>query len=417
MLSNPHCPCPLPDIAPGPRAQLTLSVAERISRLLSAAASATQAALQPTADALGSALRIGTSSETGSTSSGAEGAAAVLVVDMLSEEEVRSGPAAALSNVLAALQPRLLSLAGASGWQVISRGSTASFLPVSATAAPSHTISVSSNSLASGEFGGHSGGKLQPAAVGKLLRVESLMDAPAAIAAAAAEAATPGSRPLLLVERMRGEEDVPSSCGGVVVLGHCPDVLCHAAVRARSVGVPLVACLDSKEAARVAAMAGKYVSLQLRGEAVELVESSPPDATSAPATVLITAASAPNTDARAAAATAPSVPAPAKWCGRWVLPLSEFEPGVVGAKSANTLLLSRRLPAWLLQPQSAAVPFGAFEEGVMSEAANAAAVGEIRRLEGQLVGDVGQDAEVLTQIRWVETSGVNSMIAWTEVEE
>lgn len=39
-----------------------------------------------------------------------------------------------------------------------------------------------------------------------------------------------------------GEEEVPVGVVGVVVLGDCPDVLSHCAVRARNCKIPVVAC-------------------------------------------------------------------------------------------------------------------------------------------------------------------------------
>lgn len=39
-----------------------------------------------------------------------------------------------------------------------------------------------------------------------------------------------------------GEEEVPPGVVGVIVLGDCPDVLSHCAVRARNCKIPVVAC-------------------------------------------------------------------------------------------------------------------------------------------------------------------------------
>jgi hypothetical protein len=47
---------------------------------------------------------------------------------------------------------------------------------------------------------------------------------------------------ILVLQRLAGEEEVPPGVVGVVVLGDCPDVLSHAAVRARNCRVPVVAC-------------------------------------------------------------------------------------------------------------------------------------------------------------------------------
>lgn len=64
------------------------------------------------------------------------------------------------------------------------------------------------------------------------------------------------------------------------------------------------------------------------------------------------------------------------WCGRWVVGSPEFHSQLVGAKSINTLAMSRRLPHWVRQPVSLALPFGTFEQA-LAEPANARLAGEI----------------------------------------
>lgn len=365
------CPgfkCPPPGLPERTRALQALASADRATRALASAAAASVAALQPAADALGAALGLTGSNgrDGGGPAPGVTAAAAAAAVQIFSEEEVRSGAAAALSNLVAALQPRLLALAGASGWQVISRGAGA----------------------ASGSTGA-------PAAVGPLLRVSSLSAAPAAIAAAAAAGMglMGHARPIIIVDRIRGDEDVPPGCGAVVVLGSCPDVLCHAAVRARGAGVPLVSCLDAREAARVTSLEGRAAALRVRGEAVELSEASDADLAGAAEAVPPGGAATGGAAAAAAAAVAGG-----EWNGEWVVGLDGFEPGVVGAKSANTRRLARALPAWLRAPASAAVPLGAFEGGVMRDPANAAAAAAVRELEGRLTGGPDDD-KIFAEIR------------------
>ena len=48
-----------------------------------------------------------------------------------------------------------------------------------------------------------------------------------------------------------------------VITRDAPDVLCHAAVRARNSGVTLAACFDEEELAGIAAWQGQQVQLQL----------------------------------------------------------------------------------------------------------------------------------------------------------
>jgi hypothetical protein len=56
------------------------------------------------------------------------------------------------------------------------------------------------------------------------------------------DAIAPDGRTILVLGRLAGEEEVPPGVAAVVVLGDCPDILSHAAVRARNCRVPVVAC-------------------------------------------------------------------------------------------------------------------------------------------------------------------------------
>jgi len=59
--------------------------------------------------------------------------------------------------------------------------------------------------------------------------------------------------------------DVKCCLQGVVgvISKDAPDVLCHAAVRARNSAVMLVACADEEELAQIAACHGQSVQLRL----------------------------------------------------------------------------------------------------------------------------------------------------------
>lgn len=50
------------------------------------------------------------------------------------------------------------------------------------------------------------------------------------------------------------------------------------------------------------------------------------------------------------------------WCGKWVVPMSEFKDGVVGAKSKNLANLRGKLPDWIKLPPAVTVPFSSFEQ-------------------------------------------------------
>jgi hypothetical protein len=186
-------------------------------------------------------------------------------------------------------------------------------------------------------------------------------------------------------------------------------VLCHAAVRARAMGVPLVACLDERERARARALAeaGATVALRLRGEAVELSEvaeseAAVPEAAAAPPAQAVAArrpsAAAPAEGESGAAGLAAAVPAGAAPAA-WVLAGGALATGAVGAKSANTRRLDAALPAWLRRPASAALPLGALE-AVLVDPINAEVSRGMRKLEGQLgAGDGAREQQLLADIR------------------
>lgn len=50
------------------------------------------------------------------------------------------------------------------------------------------------------------------------------------------------------------------------------------------------------------------------------------------------------------------------WCGKWVVPMSDFKDGVVGAKSKNLANLRGKLPDWIRLPPAVTVPFSSFEQ-------------------------------------------------------
>jgi hypothetical protein len=50
------------------------------------------------------------------------------------------------------------------------------------------------------------------------------------------------------------------------------------------------------------------------------------------------------------------------WSGKWVVPMSEFKDGVVGAKSKNLASLRGKLPDWIRLPPAVTVPFSSFEQ-------------------------------------------------------
>jgi len=244
--------------------------------------------LQPTAEGLGH--RLGVDPQ---------------AVDIFSEEVVRSGPVAPISQLATALDGILRQLTGRGSWQVVSTGKGAMIGQVVTTA--------------------------------HLAEVQHLQY----------ELPT-----ILVAQQMGGEEEVPQGVVALITASNT-DVLCHAAIRARNTGVILATCHDPGKMREISEAAGKWASLSAPpGGQVAISLGVEPAVAAAPSTA------GNSQDAMGTTGLVESK----QWCGKWALPSSEFHPSAVGAKALNLEAVRGRLPAWVGLPQSVAIPFGIFEE-------------------------------------------------------
>eukprot|EP00879_Flechtneria_rotunda_P009691 GHRR01010140.1.p1 GENE.GHRR01010140.1~~GHRR01010140.1.p1 ORF type:complete len:1019 (+),score=414.74 GHRR01010140.1:666-3722(+) len=270
-----------PGLDPQAKACHALSVVERLRSLLAASALASTAVLQPTADTVGAALKLDTSEAAAAFATGHD------PVSMLAEEVVRGSAAAALSQLLAVVEPSLRRLAGVGAWTVLSRlPSTVTGLLKGPLPSLTHFDPSSSSSIST----------------------------------------------ILLLERLDGDEEIPAGVVGVIVLGDCPDVLSHAAVRARNCRTPVVACPSAEEAAAspIKVLAGQQVRLSISGDDVK-VEAHSGATGQGPAAVGTTDTSG-STQLHLSQSTT-------VWDGQWVLTTDSFRPGVVGAKAMSAARL------------------------------------------------------------------------------
>ncbi|KAL3148765.1 COP9 signalosome complex subunit 8 [Trebouxia sp. C0009 RCD-2024] len=247
---------------------------------------------------------------------------------IFAEEVVRGSSAAPLAQVVSVLAPTLRQMAGLSSWDVIS--------PASGLA------------------------------VGRLVVVQALSQV---------QDMHFQEPTVLLVQHIGGEEDIPEGVVGVLS-AVAPDVLCHAAVRARNSSVLLVACSDAEETAAIAGWQDQQVQLQLT-QGNTAVEVSPaqgrPDASAS--------ASSGDNVASNSGRDLPQM-RQREWCGQYAISSIAFDDNTVGAKSLNTLKLRGQLPVWVNLPCSAALPFGAFE-AVLQQPQNADPAAAVQKLDGQ----------------------------------
>lgn len=194
-----------------------------------------------------------------------------------------------------------------------------------------------------------------------------------------------GGPSILVVETIRGDEQIPLGVVGVVTARPI-DILSHLAIRARNAGVPLAACYDEQILERLRSSKGRLLRLaatgpdQVRYEVLEEVEGSSP---------LIGAA--PQRTPRDRLAPVGLI---APWSAYVVGP-DRFHAGVVGNKSLSLLKLRNAVPDWIHIPPSVALPFGTFEK-VLEDDRNL----NVRDRYSSLLERLDQDpSEVLPQLR------------------
>jgi alpha-glucan,water dikinase len=222
---------------------------------------------------------------------------------IFSEEVVRSGAAAPLSQLLRALEPRLRAVAHLGAWQVIS----------------------------------------PHAAAGTVVCVPRLADVQNTVYA----------QPTVIVaSHVSGEEDI--AAGAVAVLTpDAPDVLSHVSVRARNEKVLFATVFDAKVFESLKSLEGAFVECKPSPDGADVaITRADPVAAGAPA-----AAAAP---AHAGGAAPRIVPRPFQ--GTFALASDAFTAEVVGGKSRNLNgLRGAALPEGVKLPASAALTFGAFD--------------------------------------------------------
>jgi alpha-glucan,water dikinase len=78
-------------------------------------------------------------------------------------------------------------------------------------------------------------------------------------------------RTILLVDKITGEEEVPTNVQAIIVLNASdyPDVLAHVSVRARNLKVLLTVNFNQAECDKLIGMEGKHLLLQVEGSNVK----------------------------------------------------------------------------------------------------------------------------------------------------
>lgn len=85
------------------------------------------------------------------------------------------------------------------------------------------------------------------------------------------------NRTVLLIDRITGEEEVPSNVQAIIVLNSSdyPDVLAHVSVRARNLKVMLVVLFNEQTCTELRKLMGKHLILNIEGSSIKFKEQNP----------------------------------------------------------------------------------------------------------------------------------------------
>ncbi|KAH9535846.1 hypothetical protein CY35_17G074900 [Sphagnum magellanicum] len=282
----------------------TKAVLDRTRLALADKAEYYQRILQPTAEYLGGLLGI-----------------EQWAIDIFTEEMIRAGSAASLSQLLNRLDPVIRKEAHMGSWQVISPVDVRGFVEV----------------------------------VEELEHVQDKVY----------------ERPTILVSgRVKGEEEIPD--GAIAVLTpDMPDVLSHVSVRARNSKVCFATCFDPNVLADLRSKDKKAIAIQITANA-DLVYSDIQDTEVSSGITVDESGPPPGIKLKKH-----------KFAGNYAVSADSFTAELVGAKSRNIANLRGELPLWIHLPTSVALPFGVFEK-VLSERVNKDVASEIAALSKQL---------------------------------
>ena len=164
-------------------------------------------------------------------------------------------------------------------------------------------------------------------------------------------------RTVLIVDKITGEEEVPSNVQAIVLLasetGDHPDVLAHVSVRARNLKVLLCVLFDQEKCNQVAALEGKHIFLQsITSDDVRFELQNPHHA--------LTRKASSHLILKTAIENASEIRDPPDFT-EVVMPLTAFNPEQMGAKSNNLKVLKDQTPDWLNVPESICLPFKVME--------------------------------------------------------
>ncbi|KAJ4963695.1 hypothetical protein NE237_023634 [Protea cynaroides] len=224
-------------------------------------------------------------------------------IEIFTEELIRAGSAPVLSMLINRLDPILRKIANLGCWQVISPVEVCGFVT----------------------------------SVNELITVQSKVY---------------GKPTIIIANKVTGGEEIPD--GAVAVLTpDMPDVLSHVSIRARNSKVCFATCFDQRILRDLRLKEGKAISVQLKFSNLEISDISTSDL-SVGHTVM-------SSIPRGVAIKKKT------FSGKYAVSVEEFSSDMVGAKSRNIQYIRGKVPSWIKVPTSVALPFGVFENILLTD--------------------------------------------------
>ena len=149
---------------------------------------------------------------------------------------------------------------------------------------------------------------------------------------------------IVIADKVTGEEEIPETVTAVVA-PDVVDIVSHVAVRARNANVLFASCHDPELFEKLKSFNGRRVRLEVN-----------------PAGDVIASEAVADSPSKAAEKKKTPLHVTPRAFTRYAIPLAEFDEKLVGSKSWHQKQLRGRLPEWVHQPSSAALPFGVFEK-------------------------------------------------------
>ena len=181
---------------------------------------------------------------------------------------------------------------------------------------------------------------------------------------------------IVIADQVTGEEDIPEGLTAVIV-PDVVDIVSHVAVRARNAQVLFASCHDAELFQHLKSLRGHHLRLEV-----------------SPAGEVLVAETAAEAAPQMSPGKTPRLTVAPRGFTQYAVPLSGFNEKLVGSKARQQAQLRGRLPTWIHQPASAALPFGVFEKVLSGEPNRGVASRYAELVRRSAGGDTGLLAEL-----------------------